>query len=204
MVCPITRYAEWSPEALWKLSKSDDAHASDAASELVRRFTPICRITAFALCRSSYSTLDEAIEEGRVAVCQAISDYNPSEGAALTAVARRRIRFRMIDFLRREGLHTSRFIATDPLPATNDEIPTVFETVSTPENVSVSVDSSLISHDLRYAPLPLTDRQREVLILHFLEGIPQNQIAARLRISCKRVSELLTRAIGILKGYYGA
>ncbi|MDR7418937.1 MAG: sigma-70 family RNA polymerase sigma factor [Armatimonadota bacterium] len=161
----------------------------------------------------SYVEIDDLVQDGVIGLIGALQRYDPERGVVFTTYAGHRIRGAMLDGLRRR----------DPLPRTarralrevEDGVPRnggaafylldLDHALSMPEDEATGPEALALEADLRrrlragFAALPVRDR--EVLLLRAVHGLPLRLAAYRLSLSITRAAEIERRAIGRLRRY---
>ncbi len=88
-----------------------------------------------------------------------------------------------------------------PLSATGDGIGALLAT--TRPDPSESANLAVMRDTIRAALLRITERQRQVLVLHFLEGFQKSEIADVLSIDRSRVTQLIHQGLRNLRNELG-
>jgi RNA polymerase sigma-70 factor, ECF subfamily len=102
-----------------------------------------------------------------------------------------------IDWLRR-GQRASRLLPMVSLGEDLDRVPDTEQ-----RGAREAMESKEEAHALREAIFDLPEAEREVVLLHFSEGLSQREIAERLGLSQPTVSRQIQRALDALRGALG-
>lgn len=99
------------------------------------------------------------------------------------------------DVVELEALATSNVVVS--LTSTSDDLNAALAMARA--DPSECVDLVARHESIRDALWRLTERQRQVLVLHFLEGLPKSEVASVLGIDRSRVTQLLHRGLSNLR-----
>ncbi len=143
----------------------------------------------YTFCRR---TLDESrakdvAQEVFISAWRSHSSYDPARGtlvAWLVAIAKNRI----IDNVRSERRHTERQSEEDPAEIPSDE------------QIEAIGDRLMVAEALSL----LSERARQVVTLHYFEGLTHDQIAHRLSLPLGTVKSDLRRSLSRIKDYLEA
>ena len=140
----------------------------------------------------------DVIQEGTVGLIEAVEHYDPARGVAFSLFAVHRIRGRMADFLRKEGV--SDIACMDARPETGGE--TMKESLA--DTVALSVPEAAESHELAgrlHAAMDrLPEKERAVLTGVYLESQPVETMADALDVSTSHIYRLQKSGIRRVRG----
>jgi len=123
----------------------------------------------------------DTVAEGMVALVEAVDSFDASRGVRFTTHAYKRIRGRMIDFVRRSN-------AAD------------LQAAAPPEAVETLVPADLASYAGYLNRLPPIERK--VLLLTFTEGMNRTEVARALNYSPSYAARLYKKAVKRLQGIF--
>jgi len=152
--------------------------------------------------------LDELINDGVIGLIEALRRFDPSRGVGFSTYAGHRIRGAMLDGLR----------ARDPLPrALRRALKAVadprfqFGMVEIEEALMIPEDDALgpearvleieLRNELRSGVQALPPRDRQVLVLRMVRGLPLRVVAAELGLSITRIAEIQARGVVRLRRF---
>jgi RNA polymerase sigma factor for flagellar operon FliA len=171
-------------------------------------FLPLVGAIARALRRGLPPTveLDELINDGVLGLFTALERYDPSRGVGFSTYAGHRIRGAMLDGLRQR----------DPLPRTYRRALKAAESagiqfleldhaLTVPADEADGPEALVLEADLRdqvwRGLQALPSRDREVLELRMVRGLPLRAVAAHLCLSVTRIAEIQTRGVTRLRRF---
>ena len=158
-----------------------------AFARVFDHFAP--RVKSFMMRKGASPELaEDLVQETMIAVWSKAALYSPARGAASTWVftIARNLR---IDRLRRESL--AHFTDLEHFDAPSDDAPG-------DEALNRSQEVSLVAHALAQIP----PEQRELLILSYVEDVPQSMIAERLNLPLGTVSPACAWPTGACASYW--
>ena len=172
-----------------------------------REFSP--RITKLSNLYSggNYHTREDLFQEGALGLLHAVERFDPTRGAKLATFANAHIRGRMQNFLRTESKHRGTWSLQDKSWRVGSEEEVEDDTVpldarqcfAAMDEFLFQVELRLIQQPLRFLKEGFTLSQRQVFTLRFSDGMNPSEIAALLRVSPARVSQVLTEAVAKLR-----
>ncbi|MBI3998143.1 MAG: sigma-70 family RNA polymerase sigma factor [Armatimonadetes bacterium] len=178
-------------------------------------YLPLVEVVARTLSRGLPSTveLDELINDGVIGLIDALRRYDPTRGVCFSTYASHRIRGAILDGLR----------ARDPVPRSirralkarcdscraqargGIQFLDLDEALMVPEDESQGPEALALQADLlrhvRRGLQALPPRDREVLAMRMIRGMPLREVAARLGLSITRIVEIQTRALVRLRRF---
>lgn len=154
---------------------------------LYRRHTPRLRMLVLRLVRYDDADADDVVQDAWLACCRALADFRGDSafGTWLTTIGIRAARARM-----RRAFSTSR---------QSDGVEQL-ALRQAPAPIDAAIDAAI---DAERALRLLADRERIVFVLHYLEGMPHDDIAAALGIAAGTSRATLSRALTTLRAHYG-
>lgn len=186
------------------------------SGEVIESFLPLVGAIARTVSRGLPSTveIDELINDGVIGLIGALQRYNPARRVVFSTYAGHRIRGAMLDGLRER----------DPLPrayrraqriadagargrghATGIQFLELEHALLVPDDEEASPEAIVLQSDLRrrvrcgLAALPPRDRQ--VLVLRMVQGLPLRAVAALLSLSITRTAEIQGRGLARMRRY---
>lgn len=182
----------------------------------VEAYLPLVGAIARTLSRGLPSSveLNELINDGVIGLMGALQRYDPGRGVGFSTYAGHRIRGAMLDGLRRRdpvprafrgrrraggngsgasakggGIQIVDLDSALALPA---------DDASGPEDLALQAD---LVRRLRRGLAALPPRDREVIVLRWVHGLPLRDVAARLSLSVTRTTEIQARGLARLRRY---
>ncbi len=174
--------------------------------------------------------LNDLINDGVIGLIEALRRYDPSRGVAFSAYAGHRIRGAMLDGLRRrdplpralrraqKAGWPARARAAEARPAgyldrRDDRVRErgiqllgLDDALTVPADEAFDPEALAMEADLRRQVWrglwALPPRDREVLLLRFIEQLPLREVAARLSLSITRIVEIQTRGVVRLRRFF--
>lgn len=172
----------------------------------VESYLPLVIAIARALSRGLPSTveIDELISDGVIGLYTALERYDPGRGVGFSTYAGHRIRGAMLDGLRlRDPLPRSARRAQRAAQAGGIQFLELDEALMVPADENLGPEAVVLEADLRQRVRcgldALPPRDREVLELRMVHGLPLRAVAARLSLSITRIAEIQTRGIARLR-----
>ena len=155
----------------------------NAFRSLYRRHTPRLRMLVLRLVRYDDAEADDVVQDAWLACCRALPAFR-GEAAFAT-------------WLTTIGMHAALAHTRRTLPAAR--------TIDASEQLrlpqpAVPIDASI---DAERALRLLGDRERIVFVLHYLEGMTHDEIAAVLHIAAGTSRATLSRALAALRAHFG-
>ncbi|MGI6143476.1 MAG: sigma-70 family RNA polymerase sigma factor [bacterium] len=166
-----------------------------ALAEIVSRFQPLVLATARRLATEGTEWMD-LVQEGNLALVEAVFDFNPRGRAGFPWYARRRVYFAIFNY-RRNGLRTAeRESLTLDLPLEGEEGATLLDLLPAgeegPEEEVLSRSRYL---ELRLALARLPEKQRQVLKGLYVEGKGVTEVGRAMGIGPSSVKGLEGRGL---------
>lgn len=165
----------------------------DAREELILAYRPMVYWLAKKL-RVPYNTYPDLIQEGMVAVINAVDTFDISRKNHFSTYAYYKIKGRMINFLQRVE-------AKAPVPA--DEAVLTEEDMRASAAVMGEADRTEWTIDLKQALGRLSEREADVVTALVLEGRKAKEIAADINIDVSHVYRIRRKAVGKLRKWLG-
>ena len=166
----------------------------DAKQELLLRLKPAI-ISSIKSCYNRYDQYDDLIQEGYEVILRCIKDYDPSKGVYFLGYVKLTLRFH---YLNKHKIVESTISLNQEL-FMDDGI----ELIDTIADDCLSQEESVIEEEklceLWTSLLQLTDRQREIVILYYIEEKSLRTISDKYGISYRTVINTKTTAISKLK-----
>ena len=181
----------------------------------VEAYLPLVGAIARALSRGlpSVVEMDDLINDGVIGLIRALHRYDPDRGVGFSTYAGHRIRGAMLDGLRerdplprsirraqrasKEGDSGSRTKAIQFLDLGEALIIPADETTS-PEAIMLEAD---LKRQVRAGLAALPPRDRQVLVLRMIRGLPLRAVAEHLSISITRTAEIQARGLVRLRRF---
>jgi RNA polymerase sigma factor for flagellar operon FliA len=155
--------------------------------------------------------VDDLVQDGVLGLIGAVRRYDPSRGVVFSTYAGHRIRGAILDGLRmrdplpRAVRRARKAAGADPSSVTGFQLLDLDHALSLSADEETGPEAQALESDLRrrlragFAALPVRDR--EVLLLRMVHGLPLRLVAHRLGLSITRAAELETRGITRLRRY---
>lgn len=145
---------------------------------------------------NKYDIYDDLIQEGYEIILKGLADYDPSKKVHFLGYVKALLRYHYLS----RGRNEKRTISLNQLIDTKDGEIELMETIADTESL---VDETIIQreswNDLRTSLSSLTQRQREVIVLYYLENYSINEISRKLGIGYRTVVNTKTIALRKLK-----
>lgn len=174
--------------------------------------------------------VSELINDGVIGLIEAVRKYDPGRGVAFSTYAGHRIRGAMLDGLRRrdplprslrraqKARWPPRAQAAEPraevYPARHErdwgkesvvQLVDLDHALAIPADEGDGPEARAVEADLRRQLCrglwALPERDRDVLVMRFFEGLPLREVAARLSLSITRIVEIQTRGLVRLRRF---
>ncbi|MGN0940967.1 MAG: sigma-70 family RNA polymerase sigma factor [Selenomonadaceae bacterium] len=184
-----------SPEReaeLWRAYKEDGDMA--ARREIISSYQPLVFKNAMAY-RSSDVIMD-IIQEGTVGLIEAVESYDHTKGVAFSLFAVHRIRGRMKNFLRQEGL--ADIAAVDVV--TEDGMTRGDKIVDPSASVPDVAESHVLAEKLRESMARLPQKERLVLEEVYMGSSDVSDVAAEMNLSTSHIYRLQKTGIRRIRG----
>jgi RNA polymerase sporulation-specific sigma factor len=177
------------------------------AGEAFRAFSPRIAKLSYLYGGGDYHRREDLFQEGTLGLLHAVERFDAAKGAKLATFANGHIRGRMQNLLRAESKHRGTWSLQDnSWRVENDEeidddtVPIgAAECLGAVDEFLFQVELRLIQQPVRFLQDGFTVKQRRVFTLRFGDGMNPSEIAALLRVSPARVSQVLTEAIAKLR-----
>lgn len=162
------------------------AHDRSAFAELFDHFAP--RLKSFMMRKNASAELaEDLVQEAMIAVWTKAGLYEPSKGSVTTWV------FTIARNLRIDRIRRDVHMPTVELGDYDEPS----EAVEGEELLGRKQEDGLVAEALKTIP----EEQRQVLLLSFIEDMPQSEIAAKLSIPLGTVKSRMRLAYGHLRRY---
>jgi RNA polymerase sigma factor for flagellar operon FliA len=188
--------------------ETSDRNRAELRDELISEHGHFPRVIAlkFAATPTRAAFLDDLIAAGNVGLCEAAHRFDPSCGVKFSTFAWPRIRGAMVDGLRTSAryrrsdvaLHRaapSDAVTCRPAPRTSEDEPSEDPRPEAEEAIDVGRNLPRVAAALDLLP----PREREVLQLHYFEGLMLSEIAARMGVHRSWCTRLHQRALQLLQ-----
>jgi RNA polymerase sigma factor for flagellar operon FliA len=174
------------------------------------QYRPELRHLAHRFSRGDAYLNDDLFQEGAIGLVNAARRFDSSRGVKFATLARRHIRGRMLNYLRREHRH-SRCIALEDAcdsfreydeqnPRQEDSLPiTTGDVLTAIAQAHFKVDLLLLQEPFSAMAEILTERQYQIFSKRYSDGLTPSEIAQELSISPARVSQALSEAVAKLR-----
>lgn len=144
--------------------------------------------------------MDELINDGVVGLIEALGRYDPGRRVGFSTYAGHRIRGAILDGLRtRDPLTRACRRAQKAAGDDGIHLLTLDEAVTVPGDDAAGPEALALEADLhrqvRLGLAALPPRDRQVLVLRMVRGLPLRAVAARLSLSITRVAEIQARGL---------
>lgn len=166
------------------IRRVSQSHDRMAFAELFDHFAP--RVKSFMMRKNASAELaEDLVQEAMIAVWTKAGLYDPSKGSVTTWIftIARNLR---IDRIRRDAHMPTTELGDYDEPS---------EAVEGEDLLARKQEDRLVASALRTIP----DEQRQILILSYVEDLPQSEIAARLSIPLGTVKSRMRLAYGHLR-----
>lgn len=184
----LTKLSREEEEELWKQYKEQDL--LEARQSLIEHYQPLVFREAMKYGLQEAVTLD-LIQEGTVGLMEAVERFDPSQGVAFSLYALHRVRGRMLNFLRRNGLE----VLLD-----DGEEEKVFLTEAIPDTAFESADKSVLNMAVSHAVSRLPVKEQDVIRRVYLNEQTAQETAHAMDVSTAYVYRLEKRGIRRLRG----
>lgn len=177
-------------------------------SDAVESHLPLVAAIARAMGRRLPPTVevDDLINDGVLGLMDALRRYDPQRRVGFSTYAGHRIRGAILDGLRkRDALPRAYRRLQNGEPSRRIQFLTLDEAMMVPDGAERDPETFAVEADLRrqvclgLATLP--PRDREVLVLRMVRGLPLRAVAAHLSISITRVAEIQARGLARMRRY---
>ena len=169
---------------LWQLCAQGDI---DAREELIIEYRPLVLWIAGKMHVYDYELKQDIIQEGMLALINAVDKFNPERGYKFSTYAYHKIHGQMVNLLER-----SEKKAPTPVPD---------EWLSVVEDESERTDEDWLNAS--EAVSRLEGREAEVVQALFFEGRNPNDVAAEKKCNVSHIYRLKRSAIARLRGWLG-
>jgi RNA polymerase sigma factor (sigma-70 family) len=178
--------------------------------ELLNEYTPELMHLARRFSYGDAQLSDDLFQEGAIGLINAARRFEPSRGVKFSTLARRHIKGRMLNYVRRESrqsqclsLHEACYSAgeTDEQnPPQEDCLPiTACRAITEIGHFLFNVDLLMLQHPLRAMAEILTPRQYQIFSMRYSDGFTPSEVAHTLNISPARVTQALNEAVAKLR-----
>ena len=183
---------------------------------VVETYLPLVGAIARSVSRRLPSSVevDELINDGVIGLIAAASRYDPGRGVGFTTYAGHRIRGAMLDgLLERDPLpravrKAQRAAAEGSAPGVASQslqLLDLDEALGVPADEGAGPEAIAVEADLKRRVweglMALPPRDRELLTLRMVHGLPLRHVADRLTLSMTRTVEIQARALARLRRY---
>jgi RNA polymerase sigma factor (sigma-70 family) len=153
---------------------------------------------------------DDLFQEGAIGLVNAARRFDPSRGVKFSTLARRHMRGRMLNYIRKENqqcrclsLHEACYSAgeTDEHNQPHEDcLPiTASRAITEIGQFLFNVDLLMLQHPLRAMAEILTPRQYQIFSMRYSDGFTPSEVAHTLNISPARVTQALNEAVAKLR-----
>ena len=181
-------YEEWS--SLVERSKEGDV---DAKEEVLNRLLPLI-ISSIKRYYNRREFYEELIQEGNLCILEAIESFDPGQNVYFLGYIKLQLRYLYLN-KNRQKFHASLnvIIGDESQEEIINLIPS--DEIGTEDNLIVEEEIEELNESLKC----LTDRQRRVVILFYVNRNSITEIANSLNVSYRTVVNTKTRALEILR-----
>ncbi|OLS02263.1 sigma-70 family RNA polymerase sigma factor [Tissierella creatinophila] len=183
-------YEEWNGLVL--SAKEGDLRSKE---EILERLLPLI-ISSIKKYYNRRDFYEELIQEGYLCILESIENFKVGKNVYFLGYAKLQLRYLYLN-KNREKTHIS--LNTKIGEKQEDEI------LDTLGSTELEPLSDILDREIKQALnsylIYLTDRQKEVVVLFYVNRLSITKIAERLGVSYRTVVNTKTRAIEILKGY---
>ena len=176
---------------LWQRCSDGD---EDAREKLILSYRPMVYWLAKKL-KVPYSTYPDMVQEGMVALINAVDAFEPLRKNHFSTFAYYKIRGRMINFLQRVE-------AKAPIPVDEDSM--FADEDAKTSSVSNEAGRSEWAIDLEEAMKQLSDRETGVVNALVVEGRAAREVAREIDVDVSHVYRIRRKALEKLKKWLGA
>jgi len=153
------------------------------------------RRTAMLLkARMPWAELDELLQWGAIGMMEAMNSFDESLGIEFKAFAKKRMKWAMLNGLRREGFLRRGQVLFDADDVDN----AAFNNGTTPEDPLFNLLASDSHHSLALALKTLPEIEYRVIAMHYYDEMNNREIAAILDVSEGQATKLRKRALNRL------
>lgn len=175
-----------------QLATKAKAGDKEATKEIITRLQPliISSIRKYYNNRIEYNDL---IQDGNIKILECIQDYDQTKGAHFLGYVQTSLRYLYLD-KHKIRIHTS---LNQTIGQGNTEVIDLL--VSEDKDILELIIDEEINIELKQALDKLTERQRQILILYYVERMGMQEIATNLGITYRTVVNLKTTALSNMK-----
>lgn len=180
---------------LWKRYK--DNHDLGARRRLIESYQPLVFKAVMGF-RSAENVMD-VVQEGTIGLIEAVENYEPERGVAFSLYALHRIRGRMLNYMRKEGMRDLTYIDR---PMYNEESEgTLGENLVDPAPaVAEQAEDNFLVAELKNALRKLPQKERTVLSSVYLQEREPKEVAEHLDVSPSHIYRLQKQGIRRVRG----
>jgi RNA polymerase sigma factor (sigma-70 family) len=152
------------------------------------------RVAMLLKLRMPWAEFDELLQWGAIGMMEAMNCFDESQGITFQAFAKKRMKWAMLNGLRREGYLRRGQVLFDA----DDVDAAAFSNGTTPEDPLFNLLASDSHHALALALKDLPEIEYRVIAMHFYDEMNNREIAAILDISEGQATKIRKRALGRL------
>jgi RNA polymerase sigma factor (sigma-70 family) len=186
-------------------SGNDSTFVGLDEDHLLRKYSHALRDWAWRYCVGNGELRNDLFQEGALGLFQAARRFDPAQGVKFSTLARRHMRGRMLNYLRRESCHRRCLAMAQAChqaedhdaenPPQEDCLPIgATEALDQTERFLFEVDVNLLRGVMQQCLALLTWRQQEIFTMRYVDGLQPSDVARALGISPARVTQVLTES----------
>ena len=173
---------------------------------LLQEYTPALQSWAARYSRGDAQLRNDLFQEGALGLCQAARRFDPSRGVKFATLAWRYMRGRMLNYLRNENghwlciplaqaCHVAEDCDAETVPQ-EDCLPTgMTGALEQTERFLFEVDLRLVREMMQEFLALLTERQREIFRMRYVDGLQPSDVARAVGVSAARVTQVLSESV---------
>ena len=166
----------------------------DAVEEIINQLQPLI-ISSIRKYYNIGKEYEELIQEGNLMILESLKTYDPNKGVHFLGYIKLNLKYLYLNKHKRK-IHLS---LNEPV---GDEGQEIIELLISDNKEAIDIIlEDEINAELKKALEKLTKRQREIVILYYVENISIKEISHRLNISYRTVVNIKTKALENLKKY---
>jgi len=182
-------------------------------TQLLQEFGLALRSWAVRYSGGDAELRNDLFQEGALGLCQAARRFDRRRGVKFATLARRHMRGRMLNYLRSESNHwrcTPMALACHcpedcdaENPPQEDCLPTgMTDVLKETERFLLEVDVRLVRGLMEECLALLTERQREIFAMRYVDGLQPSEVARAVGVSAARVTQVLTEAAAKMQAVF--
>lgn len=164
----------------------------EAKEEIITRLQPLI-LSSIKRYYYKGNEFEDLVQDGNIKILECIDDFQPKMGVYFLGYVKAMLRYMYLD-KHKIKIHTS---LNEKLGEGENEIIDLL--VSNDKDILESILDVEKIHELEKALEDLTDRQKEIILLFYIERMSMGDIASKLGISYRTVVNTKTNALKKLK-----